>query len=123
MKVRLIIFFVTVVISNLTHSQCDPSVPVFIADLTGGPDSVWVSPNVSRDGHCCGVTGANNCINFIITLDPGAAGISFNVISGAMPGGALFYQVNCGPAIAIGDPICLVGVGPHNITFCKPGNN
>jgi gliding motility-associated-like protein len=50
-------------------------------------------------------------------------GINFGISSGAIPPGAIFYQINCGPPIAIGTPICLSGAGPHILTFCKPGNN
>jgi gliding motility-associated-like protein len=50
-------------------------------------------------------------------------GINFGIASGAIPGGSLFYQINCGPPVAAGQPICLSGSGPHILTFCKPGNN
>ena len=102
---------------------CDPSVPVFYVDLTGNPNGTWTSPNVSRNGLCCSASGSDGCVEFVITLDSAANGISFDIISGAVPGGALYYQVNCGPPSALGAPICLTGVGPHYITFCKPGNN
>ncbi|MDI1355522.1 MAG: hypothetical protein PSX36_11410, partial [bacterium] len=49
-------------------------------------------------------------------------GINFQIY-GAVPPGALFYQIGCGPPIAVGSPICLNGQGPHVLTFCKPGNN
>jgi gliding motility-associated-like protein len=78
---------------------------------------------VARNGNCCGTTAPDKCINFIITLDPSAVGISFNIIAGAVPGGALFYQIGCGPPTPLGQPICLSGPGPHLLTFCKPGNN
>jgi hypothetical protein len=52
-----------------------------------------------------------------------AIGINFQIASGAIPPGALYYQINCGPPIPVGQPICLNGPGPHILTFCKPGNN
>lgn len=104
-------------------SQCGPNTPVVTVDLTGNPDSVWISPVITRSDNCCGTTPPDRCVKFIITLDPAAAGISFNIASGAVPPGALFYQVNCGPPTPVGDVICLSGPGPHIITFCKPGNN
>ena len=58
-----------------------------------------------------------------ITLHPDASAILFDIVSGAVPPGALFYQVDCGSITPVGLPICLDGVGPHNFTFCKPGNN
>src|SRR5690606_27560308 len=45
------------------------------------------------------------------------------IASGAVPPGALYYQINCGPPVQVGEPICISGAGPHHITFCKPGNN
>jgi large repetitive protein len=102
---------------------CDPAVPTFTVNLTGNPSATWISPFVVRNGNCCGTTAPDRCVRFDITLDPNAMGINFNIFSGAMPPGALFYQVNCGPPTPVGQPICLNGPGPHTITFCKPGNN
>lgn len=104
--------------------SCDGVTPFYVVDLTGNPNGTWVSPPDQRDGHCCGNnTGNDKCIEFELTLDPGTAAISFDIVSGAVPSGALFYQLNCGPPTAVGQPICVSGVGPHTITFCKPGNN
>ncbi|MGQ3014646.1 MAG: SprB repeat-containing protein, partial [Flavobacteriales bacterium] len=90
-------------------------------NLSGQPGGTWVSPSAQRAGTCCGVS--NNCVEFSIVLDSAAVGINFSVASGADPGGALAYQINCGPVYYTGTPICLNGPGPHIITFCKPGNN
>ncbi len=109
--------------SAIGFAQCGPGVPTFTVNLTGNPGGTWLSPNVVRNDNCCGTTNPDNCIKFIITLDPNATGIAFSIASGAVPGGALFYQINCGPPSALGSPICLTGVGPHILTFCKPGNN
>ena len=116
-KLILILFF-----PIWLYSQCGPSTPTFTVNLTGSPNGSWLSPNVVRNDVCCGQNGVT-CIKFIVTLDPNATGINFNIFSGAVPSGALYYQVNCGPQTALGTPICLSGVGPHIITFCKPGNN
>lgn len=111
-------------IPNLSYSQnCGPNVPSFQVNLSNNVNGSWISPNTARFGNCCGTTSPDNCIEFVITLHPSAAYISFNIFSGAIPGGALFYQINCGPQQALGKPICLNGAGPHTITFCKPGNN
>lgn len=120
-KLLIILFFCFLFIDS--HGQCGGGVPGFNVNLTGNPDSVWTSPSISRNGNCCGTSAPDKCINFIITLDPGAVGISFDIIAGAVPGGALFYQINCGPPQALGTAICLSGPGPHLLTFCKPGNN
>jgi gliding motility-associated-like protein len=106
---------------------CDASTPSFTFDLTGKPDSIWRSPNISRSGLCCGLDPDERpparCIEFYFTLDKGAVGINFKIASGAIPSGSLEYQIGCGPRYKVGDPICLDGPGPHRLTFCKPGNN
>lgn len=111
---------------GVAQVNCTTNTPFFTVDLTGSPSGTWISPSVSRNGSCCG-GGANqtNCIELMITLDPGAEGIIFNVESGANPGGALYYQLNCNgvPVPSTTAPICLNGVGPHLLTYCKVGNN
>nr|MBA3900489.1 hypothetical protein [Bacteroidota bacterium] len=112
----------TLQVENL-FGQCTADVPSFNVNLTGSPAGVWQSPQVTRVGNCCSTTHPDRCVKFVVTLDPGAEAIKFEVVSGALPGGALFYQVNCGPLTTVGVPLCLSGVGPHVVTFCKPGNN
>src|SRR6185295_16115742 len=92
-------------------------------DLTGNPDSIWNSPAIVRNNNCCGTSFPDRCIAFHFTLDSTAAGIIFDVASGAKPSGSLFYQINCGPQHPVGEPICLAGPGPYDLTFCKPGSN
>ncbi len=108
---------------NAQAPTCDPSVPFHLVDLTGYPAGTWTSPVHSRDGNCCGTTNPDRCTSFEIILDTGAAMISFEIASGAVPPGSMFYQVACGPQVPVGQPICIVGAGPHYLTFCKPGNN
>ena len=102
---------------------CDISTPSYNVNLSSNPDSVWISPSTQRDGYCCSAAGADKCIEFNVTLSAQASGIQIDIISGAVPGGALFYQIACGTSYQVGVPACLTGVGPHRITFCKPGNN
>ncbi|OGS76122.1 MAG: hypothetical protein A3D31_00675 [Candidatus Fluviicola riflensis] len=83
----------------------------------------WTSPLIDRLDNCCGTTAPDKCIEFVITLHPDAASVVFTIASGAIPPGALFYQIDCGPITPVGTPICLTGVGPFHLTFCKPGNN
>ncbi len=104
----------------IAAQNCNLSTPSFVINLTGDPDSVWVSPNTSRGGNCC---ATNNCVSFTVTIDTNASGLKLDIISGAMPGGALTYSINCGATYNIGQEICLNGTGPHQITFCKPGGN
>jgi gliding motility-associated-like protein len=104
-------------------ASCGTDVPFFEIDLTGNPDSTWITPSHVRNGLCCGVTSPDRCTSYRVTLDAGAAMINLEIASGAVPPGALFYQIGCGPQIPVGQAICIVGVGPHEVTFCKPGNN
>jgi len=109
--------------SSLHAQNCAPTVPSFTVNLSGSPSASWISPTVTRVDLCCGVSSPNTCVEFILTLDTGSQGINFNIYSGAVPGGSMFYQVNCGPPVAVGAPLCLSGPGPFEITFCKPGHN
>lgn len=123
----VILILMASLFASITYSQsgvCDSITPFYVADMTGQPNGTWTSPPDQRDGYCCGLgSGNDKCIEFELTLDPGAAAINFDIASGAVPPGALYYQINCGPPVQVGEPICINGVGPHTITFCKPGNN
>ncbi|MBA3682821.1 MAG: SprB repeat-containing protein, partial [Bacteroidetes bacterium] len=110
-------------LQQFAFSQCDASTPSFTANLTATPNATWVSASVPRNDTCCGWVGSDQCIKFTIFLHPSSIGINFSITSGAVPPGALFYSINCGPPITVGTPICLSGQGPHILTFCKPGNN
>lgn len=103
--------------------NCINGTPTFIVDLTSSPSASWISTPQVRAGDCCGTD--NNCVQFVVTLNPGAGQINFFIPGGcgAAPSGALFYQVGCGPLTSVGTPLCVTGVGPYVITFCKPGNN
>src|SRR5688500_3954654 len=101
-------------------AQCGPNTPSFTVDLRGKPDSVWYSTSVARADTCC---GGNNCVEFVVSVDSTVLAIQLDVVSGAMPTGSLFYQIDCGPQTSIGTPLCLAGNGPFKVTFCKPGNN
>jgi len=123
------LFIVASILFSPTYSfaqfgtPCDATTPSFTVDLTGQPSGTWTSPAVVRDGNCCGATKKNIvCIEFWLTLDPNAQGIKFSVPTGALPSN-LDYQINCGTTYNVDEQICLSGVGPHRITFCKPGGN
>jgi gliding motility-associated-like protein len=121
---RITLVLLLIVVSGQAKAQyCGPNVPTFTVNLTGNPNGSWISPTVQRNDQCCGATAPDVCVQFVVTLDPASLGIIFNIYSGAVPPGALYYQINCGPPQPVGSPICLNGVGPHTITFCKPGNN
>ena len=111
-------------ITNFIYSQpCDPNVPSLTVDLSSTPNTTWISPAIFRVGNCCGTSPPAVCVEFLITLHPNAQGIIFDIYSGAVPGGSMFYQIDCGPQTPVGQIICLDGQGPHRLTFCKPGNN
>lgn len=124
MKIHVLLPFALILlftgVSFELFSQCGPGTPTVICDLTGNPGGTWISPSIVRNDNCCGTTPPDRCVKFIITLDPAAVAINFNIASGAVPPGALFYQINCGPPTPVGSPICLDGPGPHILTFCKP---
>ncbi|MEX0965630.1 MAG: PKD domain-containing protein [Bacteroidia bacterium] len=124
------IIYITLVCMGLVWSpfrasaqNCGANTPSFTIDLTGSPDSIWTSTSVKRADTCCGASAPDVCIEFVVTLDSLSYAIKLELIAGALPPGALFYQVGCGPQVPIGTQICLNSVGPHRITFCKPGNN
>lgn len=112
-----------VMVNVLSAQYCDSITPSFLADLSGTSDAFWISPDTARIGNCCGTSNPDNCVEFELLLHPESQGIVFDIHSGAVPPGALFYQIDCGPIVEVGQPICLDGAGPHHLTFCKPGNN
>jgi gliding motility-associated-like protein len=118
----LLLIFITFSSENL-YAQCDASVPTFNVNLVGQPSGTYTTPPVIRTGNCCGTESPDRCIQFIITLDSQAVAVNFQITSGAIPPGSLFYQVDCGPQSQVGEYICITGPGPHILTFCKPGNN
>ncbi len=109
-----------------THAQisgCGTNVPFYNVDLSGSPAGSWISPTHARNGNCCGTTSPDRCTSFEILLDTNSVGLVFEIVSGAIPSGSMFYQIDCGPQVPVGNVICLSGPGPHHLTFCKPGNN
>jgi gliding motility-associated-like protein len=119
----ILLFFFRISVSNAQSGNCEPTVPFHYVDLTSGPSATFISPNGSRKDNCCSTSSPDRCVEFEIYLHPSSTGILFNIYSGAVPSGSMYYQINCGPMITVGQPVCLSGVGPHYLTFCKPGNN
>lgn len=103
----------------LVAQSCSSSTPHFTIDMTGVPDSVWMVDTV-RSGQCCSTTNPDKCIHFTVTLDSRAQGVSVNLTGGT---GTTYYDIGCSSSTLVGDTICLSGVGPYEITICKPGNN
>lgn len=130
-KIFVLIFLVipsiTTVFAQDTYVDtlsCSGGTPTFFVDLSSDTDSLWTSDLVARGGSCC-TPSDNNCVQFELTLAAEAKGIIFDIPSGcgAVPGGALTYQIDCGPLTTMGEPVCLVGGATYVITFCKPGAN
>jgi gliding motility-associated-like protein len=103
--------------------NCDASVPTFNVNFVGNPQGSFTTSGVSRQGNCCGTSSPDRCLHFAFTLDTGDVAVSFAITSGAVPPGALFFQIDCGPMQQYGHPGCISGPGVHHLTFCKPGNN
>jgi gliding motility-associated-like protein len=122
MKTIYLLFFLLV--ANGIFAQCDPEVPTYIIDLSANPDTTWVlfeSDALDRDGQCCGVPTNENCIKFVITLHPNAAGIFFDY-DGAGAFGSLNWREDCGTPHSLKDTICVTDLS-FTLTFCKPGSD
>jgi gliding motility-associated-like protein len=118
-----VLFLLATNIDAQPSGNCGPTTPFFEVNLSSDPNGTWNSTALPRVGNCCGTTAPDKCVEFKITLSPLAVAINFQIASGAVPPGALFYQINCGPPVMVGAPLCLNGPGPYSLTFCKPGNN
>jgi gliding motility-associated-like protein len=129
----LVVISATSYLSAQQLLECDASVPYFILDLTANPDSTYTTPEIIRDGQCCSGASNENYVSFYVTLHPDVAMVEIGIAPGyADPSGSGFYNIipgdtttseTCGPDIAGGTPTCLTGVGPHKITYHKPGSN
>ena len=93
----------------------------FEINMIGNPDSVFLSPKTTRTGKLNYAADNDNCIEFHISLDKNAEGIKFEIASGEIPSGSLYYYIDGQNPVAIGQSICLNGT--HTISFCKPGNS
>lgn len=109
--------------SGFAQVSCTGGVPTYSIDFTGNPAGTWISPQLIRSGNCCGTSSPDRCLRFDITLDSQTVAVNFTIASGAVPPGALFYQINCGPQAQVGTLSCITGTGTQTLTFCKPGNN
>lgn len=122
-KISLVLL--SFLIINSVKSQC--TAPTFTVNLSAAADTSYILNKQTRGGVCCvgssTVVSSSNCISFVVYLNPNTELISFDVTSPA-PSGAAYYQVNCGPPVSIGTPLCAVGlISPFTITYCKPGGD
>ena len=114
--------------------ECQSTVPFFTLDLSSNPDSTYTTPEITRNGQCCGDDNNQNYVSFYVTLHPDVAMVEIGIAPGyADPGGSGFYNIisggdlstpgACGTDIAGGQTACITGEGPHKITYHKPGSN
>ncbi|MDY0142294.1 MAG: hypothetical protein RBR97_10410, partial [Bacteroidales bacterium] len=120
-EIVLLAFFIILPQTSYAQSGlCESTVPFEIVDLSSSANATWTSPVINRTDLCCGYSSPESCLEFEITLHPNSTAINFEIASGTIPSGNLFYQINCGPPIPVGTPVCLSGIGPHTLTFCNP---
>lgn len=118
----LLIFFLSKSISQAQDCDtCNSTVTIYV-DLSLNSDSVWISPDMGRLGLCCSAPSNYSCIRFYITVHPDADQLSFTLATPPIPPGQE-YQVECGPLMSVGTPMCISGTGPHCIVYCKPGGD
>lgn len=91
-------------------------------DLSQKSDTVWVSPVIGRSGQCCHGAGSDVCIRFNVLVHPDANLLGFTLAEPPIPP-AMEYALNCGTPVSVRDPICINGMGPHCIVYCKPGGD
>lgn len=115
---------------NAQVGACSPNSPIIEVDLSNNPDSIWSQADVNRTlKNCCGRPNNEPCVKFKVTLHPDADGIVFSIIDGATPPiieWQLMDEANTeceAPARPADELVCLDGVGPYYVVFCKPGNN
>jgi gliding motility-associated-like protein len=97
--------------------------PMWSVNMTGHPSgtsqvNVIIPPE--KYGECCGLGSNNNCLVLAITLDPGAAGITFT-LAGASGSTDIRYMNCASTSVSAGTPLCVSGVGPHYFMFCRTG--
>lgn len=122
------------VYSQTQIPECNSDVPFFVVDMSANPDSTYTTPEIVRNGQCCGDGSNQNYVSFYVTLHPDVAMVEIGIDPGyADPGGSGFYNIvsggdlvtpgACGVNIPGGTSTCITGSGPHKITYHKPGSN
>ena len=108
---------------------CQESVPKFLVDLNGAPDSTWVLDDkfLTREGACCQTADGNSawgCISFNVYLDENAVGLYMDIANPAPPGKSEYYKIDCSDRLyRLDSTICLAGGQFYTLTFCKPGED
>lgn len=117
---QLALFFI--MSGTLSAQTVINGVPSFFVDLTGTPEGEWVSPDADRTGNYCTTDTTQECIRFNVVLDQYSVGLILTIESGTIPGGSIYYNVDCGSQQAIiGEPVCINDGQPHILSLCAPG--
>jgi len=117
---KCFMLFVILFSIQTIRAQCPACGAItFTVDLTATVDTTWSLVSQIRSGNCC---ADNNCIRFVVYLNPNADLVNFNVVSPS-PSGSAFYSINCGSLTSIGTPVCVYGQSSVCITYCKPGGD
>ncbi|MBA3665873.1 MAG: hypothetical protein H0W61_16965 [Bacteroidetes bacterium] len=117
---KLILVAFIFLINGQLKAQCPGCTALtFSVNLSAALDTSYALVNQVRGGNCC---GDNNCVKFIVVLNPNADLLNFNVTNPS-PSGSAFYSVNCGSLTSIGTPVCVYGQTTVCITYCKPGGD
>ena len=103
-RIALILGFILIVLTE-SFGQCGGGTPIYFVDLTSDPSGSWESPLIIRNDTCCGAE--DKCVQFIISLHPNAESLTFEITSGSLPSGSLFYEIDCGGAIPIDSIVCI----------------
>src|SRR5687768_3599994 len=87
----------SLVLVSEVKGQCvyDPTVTLINVNLTAKANTVWTinanALNISRNDGAC---GDNNCIVFVVSINPGTTEVGFNVQNPAPTGMSAFYQLD-----------------------------
>ncbi len=124
-KLQYIAFLIfSIVFFQNTYAQCcDTSlVRTFFVDLSSTTDSVWISPDIGREGQCCGAPITQKCLQFIIITNPNSTEAAFGVASPPDPPGQ-YYTINCTDSTHMGQTACISGGDTVCIVYCKGGDD
>ncbi|UKJ06466.1 gliding motility-associated C-terminal domain-containing protein [Solitalea lacus] len=118
---RLIVFCLIVTIWYLPRARAQ----TIDVHLENSPDASWTYSTSNRTSNFCN-NDRDECIRFLLYLNPDVGGVSFNVFKGPSSVASASYKIDCGPAKPLGELSCVtphVDGTPTEIVFCKPGND
>jgi hypothetical protein len=110
---------VMLVMLAVTGSAWAQSVTTVYIDFSKVKDTTVNIP-ANRSGQACGAANNQDCIQFVITLNPGTDQISLD--NSQHPASTVYY-INCDGGHPLSSATCISGLTTATITFCKPGTN